>query len=79
MRGGEKCAQIIVWVCREGIQGEKGQLCVIYMISPSVTFWNTTITSIEEYLYTVFSAFTSRLPAINRASMFLCDIYIFTP
>jgi hypothetical protein len=44
----------------------KGRMenCLNYEISPSVTFWNTTITQIEEYLYTVFSVFTSRLTSL---------------
>jgi hypothetical protein len=37
--------KLIVWIYRGGMQGEKGKLCMIYAISPSMIsfFWNTTV------------------------------------
>jgi hypothetical protein len=48
---GRRGDDIIVWVCREGMQVGLGKFCSIYVISPSATiFWNITIVNIDEYL-----------------------------
>jgi hypothetical protein len=42
-RDRKKGEQIIVWVSKERMQGEKGKLCPVYPVSPHATFflWNT--------------------------------------